>query len=311
MLRLINICYSCNLNCPYCYNRGIAEFGYPNLMDIEDFRKVCAWFSSQGIKDGLALIGGEPTTHPHFEEFLSVMEEYGLRCAIFTNGIYERPIYFLSDSVDSLIINVNDPKTMKKEHREILEKTLYFLKGKKNVIFAINMVDGTDMEEIIRLGKRYNVIGLHINFNYPPLKHGNKSFDMDKMKKDAKMVIEFIDLAKQHSLPATIDSPVPLCVFPDESVERLMKENGLKGICNAGDNYSINTDMSVSPCVLMKEPNALLTKFKSEKEVVDYFQRQMQKIKWESTLLGNCLSCSHYNKRLCHGGCLNYRTRSC
>lgn len=64
----VDLTYKCNMACQYCYN-PVREL--PDL-DLEYFRQVSQQLPRTTL---LRLLGGEPTLHPQFFEFLQVARE--------------------------------------------------------------------------------------------------------------------------------------------------------------------------------------------------------------------------------------------
>ncbi len=76
---------NCNFRCPFCQNMGLVlhpekEPEY-NIDDIMAFLK-----KRQGILDGVAVTGGEPTLHPGLKDFLIKVKELGYEVKLDTNG---------------------------------------------------------------------------------------------------------------------------------------------------------------------------------------------------------------------------------
>ena len=76
----------CNMRCPTCFNR---ELRGTKEMSVEDFTAVCKHLRDEGGIVGLKIMGGEPTTHPRFNEILAVAQEHFRSVHVFTNALNE------------------------------------------------------------------------------------------------------------------------------------------------------------------------------------------------------------------------------
>lgn len=72
----------CNMKCQYCYNPEIVfsegKLSYDAALDFLKKR--------QGLLDGVVMSGGECTTRPGFEEFVSKVKSLGFSVKVDTNG---------------------------------------------------------------------------------------------------------------------------------------------------------------------------------------------------------------------------------
>lgn len=76
----VDLTYKCNMQCPLCYN---PQRDLPS-MTIEYFEEVCARLPSRVT---FRFLGGEPTLHPQFFEFLKIANKYRHVPSFVSNGI--------------------------------------------------------------------------------------------------------------------------------------------------------------------------------------------------------------------------------
>jgi hypothetical protein len=93
----IEVTNACNLSCANC-TRFVGHHKKPFFMDLEKVRK--AILSLEGFKNGIGLMGGEPTVHPKFKEICKIYQDTipdKIRRQFWTNGYgwekYEELIY--------------------------------------------------------------------------------------------------------------------------------------------------------------------------------------------------------------------------
>lgn len=75
----------CNMRCPFCHNSPLVV----DMAGAEqiDERELRAFFAKrQGLLDGIAVTGGEPTLRHDLGELLKLIKEYGYATKLDTNG---------------------------------------------------------------------------------------------------------------------------------------------------------------------------------------------------------------------------------
>ena len=81
----ITVNRSCNLRCKWCYAKS-SEYDLDNSMDFTLFKKLVDIATDLKVKNFL-LIGGEPTIHPDFFQFLRYLKNNNLKHIIVSNGV--------------------------------------------------------------------------------------------------------------------------------------------------------------------------------------------------------------------------------
>ena len=84
----------CNLACSYCFaDETMAARGYTEDMTMENFIEVLEYHKKSGQTE-VRLLGGEPTIHPLFGDFLDKILEYPEFevIMIFSNGSFKDDI---------------------------------------------------------------------------------------------------------------------------------------------------------------------------------------------------------------------------
>jgi MoaA/NifB/PqqE/SkfB family radical SAM enzyme len=89
----------CNIHCTMCEEHSeYSEFLQkrrslgllPRRMDIRLVRKVVEQASKHGLREIIPSTMGEPLLYSHFEEILSICEEYNVKLNLTTNGTFPR-----------------------------------------------------------------------------------------------------------------------------------------------------------------------------------------------------------------------------
>jgi pyruvate formate lyase activating enzyme len=74
----------CNMRCPFCHNASLVTHIDPNaVMDEDEFFKFLK--KREGVLDGVAITGGEPTIVPDLIPFISKIRALGYKVKLDTN----------------------------------------------------------------------------------------------------------------------------------------------------------------------------------------------------------------------------------
>lgn len=100
----------CNLKCPYCFADEFVN-KEKDEVTLENFNKILEFIKTDP-NERVGLIGGEPTLHPHFADFISILknDEQVKSAIIYTNGLeLDKYIQLLKDDKFRFLINCNSP----------------------------------------------------------------------------------------------------------------------------------------------------------------------------------------------------------
>ena len=86
----VDLTYRCNMTCQFCYNpiRTLPD------LDLNYFEDVCKKLPNKVL---FRLLGGEPTLHKQFFEFIKIAHQYNHLVSIVTNGLKFNNKQFVSD----------------------------------------------------------------------------------------------------------------------------------------------------------------------------------------------------------------------
>lgn len=142
-IRLI-LTENCNATCPHCFNANVRDS--KNVMDVDKYEKFISSVHDENNKmDTIKLMGGEPSLHPHINEFIKISFQYAEEVALFTNGknfskIDKKLLKEVGVIINSFTLN-----------EDILKNALKY----KNVISIHNVVRMDDPYGWIEKLKRY------------------------------------------------------------------------------------------------------------------------------------------------------------
>ncbi len=101
----LHIFGKCNYHCEHCFDRCLT----PNYMRPKDWKEHLDYLKSIGVEK-INLAGGEPTLYPFLEEMVDLLNSYGFKVSIVSNGScidedflirYQGRISWIGLSIDS------------------------------------------------------------------------------------------------------------------------------------------------------------------------------------------------------------------
>ena len=114
----------CNWLCPFCHNSGLVKLAdFPNTYSEEE---ILAYLKKrQGLLDGLAITGGEPTLHKDIPAFCQKVKELGYEIKLDSNGTNPKMLEELieKDLVDYFAMDI---KNSRKKYAETVGKEVDF-----------------------------------------------------------------------------------------------------------------------------------------------------------------------------------------
>lgn len=194
----------CNFRCPFCHNASLVT-------DIDDERISEEEFFSflskrQGVIEGVAITGGEPTLQPDLKDFLKKIKDMGYSIKLDTNGY--RP-QVLKDVVNNGLVDyvAMDIKNSKEKYAltcgldsmdmaKIEESIEFLMNGKVDYEFRTTVVkelhnedDIQDIVSWIKGAKRYYLQGFTDSGDL--IGTGYSGYDKNTLQK-------LLNIAKNH-----------------------------------------------------------------------------------------------------------------
>ena len=99
---------ACNAKCSNCFNRDNRKNQY---MDINRYIKICKFISKCGGNQ-VKIMGGEPTIHPQFGDFMQIAQEHFTTVSLFTNAISDTLYDFIPRETDIVTYNFKFSKLL-------------------------------------------------------------------------------------------------------------------------------------------------------------------------------------------------------
>jgi radical SAM protein with 4Fe4S-binding SPASM domain len=329
---MISLGYSCNISCDCCFVGGMKEY-FPKFISLENFKKAIKWLKKQDINH-VCLTGGEPTTHPQFDEIIKICKEKNIIVNIITNGLFDSGVLdvLTKDFVRGITVHYFNPgeKNLEKQKyntnlKKITEKEIPLS------LFCILPIHKKYYPDIVQKVKDHNA-RIFGHFLIPGFQ-GKKESLIEKRKK-ARSVLDFQKIIEKEDIRFELVDVALRCAFSDEEWEFLVNYNKNNSSlaasrCFTGysleskhalphtkergnkSNYAmrlfINSDLSIFPCltVFSKGPNIL--SFKNIEEVSNLLKKFFEKWRWQIPMEEECKNCKYFLSKECQGGCLHHK----
>ena len=303
----------CNRSCPYCFAEtemaGAARDRYmswENLIYIADFLKA------SGHRQ-ISLLGGEPTIHPDFVDFVLYLVASDFDVAVFTNGIlsssrlaeFAKHLTGVPEDRLNFVCNLNDPVQTpcpERESRKVHEFLL--LMGKWTTAgFNIYRAD-FELDFLFDAINRYGLKRhLRIGMTHPIPGQRNSSIKIEDMRGVVQRLYGYRAKFDQFRVKPGLDCGFPICQFSDEELGWLHRFSGPTHF-GCGPAFDIAPDMSVYYCFpLSSYQRRSLFEFDSARGLDEHFRQLNDAIKSEIPgIFPGCDGCKYREDGVCTGG---------
>lgn len=280
----VYITEQCNAKCPSCFNKNNRS---NSSMDIEHFRKICTFFSSNGVKR-IKIMGGEPTLHSDFDVFMTIAQDYFQQVFLFTNAINDRILSFEPRESDSVVYNFTFHKLWNNK-KLLLDKP-----GKR--AFEIQIKHNTNIEEIIRYLQDFNNKDIYSVITLDCTSNIFEHRDVLKEK-----IVKLQEFIIKNEYKTSMDHRIPLCFLYNSNI---IVPTSNFSICSlecsslVDANYNIRFCNQSSKTLLNLFQNNEIIPFQLIENVLikEFYTRQLD------NLNKICSSCVFYGTK-CNGGC--------
>ena len=304
----LSITNVCNRKCVYCFaNDTKIEFG-KTLMDDETYNKALDYLIRSGINQA-RLLGGEPTLHPRFTEFINKALARGLGISLFTNGLMpDRVLAFLATIPDgklSILLNtihpsekdsrgINQQKTVMKKLGGVIIPGINIYSAKQELTYLLDYVKKYKLKKEIRLG-----------ISHPVLSKNNISLHPKEYQRIGYKIVQLKQYAIKEGISTGLDCGFVPCMFPVEYYDLLSEELKKAGTC-CHPVIDLLTDGSFISCYPLN--NFLKVKIDDQlhaRGLIKRFEEALMPYTGAG-IYTYCTTCPMFRKR-CNGGCMSYR----
>ncbi len=272
----------CNLNCHFCFNKGIAP---SDDVTVSNFEKMLYVFKNAGI-NCIDILGGEPTLHPDIIQLIECIYAYRMKTNISSNGYDTDVLSFLSEQYDRDFVNIGISLNSDNMPEYLHEYIMQHRPALKSVLTKSLTIPTAAKNYMGLAGIQYFLLYMDI-------------VDNNDLKSSIPFYLYYSELIRLKKIYNCLDG-----VFCSGFISDIKKNPELNNIrCPAGTTkLSVLQDGSVYPCYLLfryeefKLGNIIKDDFKDilQNPVLDFFKIFAK---------NNCpdTGCSLYKS--CHGGC--------
>lgn len=244
----IYLTYSCNQHCPYCFKENVAG----KMISVEDFKIFCEWFAKNDLK-GVKIAGGEPTSHPHFVELLSMFRDicYDNAIQVITNLMCdEEKVRALRHC--NVLANTSPPHSP--EERSLFEKNLAILVSETGTRVTLSHTMyklDQEVDHIIRYCKEFHINHVRMDFARASLLRRNKYVTLEEARDTYKPgLLELARRLNEIGVSINLDCNTPIELFTKEEIQplRMARPRFVKAAENNCCMVYVNPDLTISSC---------------------------------------------------------------
>jgi radical SAM protein with 4Fe4S-binding SPASM domain len=303
----------CVRKCPYCFAKEYIKDSQDNLLSWENLIYITDFFEASNEKR-LSLLGGEPTLHSEFVDFVLYLHQRKFSTTVFTSGILSEKTletskeYLSQLSVDNLsfVCNYNHPSLSTDSESKRID--IFLRTFSKHISLSYNLyqkdfdfkflfdtIDQYGLKKHIRLGLAQPIPGQR-----------NECLNLNEIRNITEKIREQIDDLEKHRISISFDCGMPLCIFSNDDLGRLYKLNKGRIRFSCGPAIDIGTDMQVWACFPLANYNKKsLYDFDNVEEIKQYFSEQNRNLRAERKgIFEECQTCVSFEEKLCSGGCV-------
>lgn len=298
----------CNLNCPYCFADNFIAKDSQN-MTIENFNKILNFIFKDGTFNKIGIIGGEPTLHPNFKNFISILEKsFDGKIVVFSNGIELGQYVDIFNERVTALVNINHPYLMSKLQWNKIISSLdtFYNNNKINLLrLGINLYPTLqDFNFIINLCKKYNLNTIRCSY-VAPTKNFYTNNKEEYYFNGKKLFLALVKCCKENNITIHLDcNHIPQCYFT--APELLLLNNTVSGWENICDPViDIMPDLTATSC-FGNYTSVSIENFLNFSDLKDFFRITNNMKRKYNNFNETCKRCASFNDLTCQGGCLSF-----
>ncbi len=304
----------CVRSCPYCFAKEqMSSSQSESLLPWEDLIYLADLILSSHERH-ISLLGGEPTLHPDFVDYVIYLLERGLSITVFTSGIMsKRKLEHMVSAFGGIerekltfVCNLNDPELSPPSE---IEKTRLFLEE-----FGSNTVPGFniyrpdfDLEFLFQYINRFGLARMiRLGLTHPIPGAQNRYISIDEIGAVANRLLSYSPLFERFRISPNLDCGFPMCALTDEQIGNIFRLTGGNVRFGCSPAFDIGPDMSVWCCFPLSNYHMKsVYEFDSIKEIVRFYEEKLERIRVEiGGIYEACDNCIYREEKKCAGGCV-------
>ncbi len=303
----------CVRSCPYCFARNeMAQSPQSDTVSWENIIYLADFLVRSG-EHHIALLGGEPTLHPHFVDIVLYLLERGFHITVFTSGVMsDERLEDVADHVTRIppdriqfVCNLNDPEQTPAPEGELrrVEAFLTALGPWTTPGFNIYRTDFS-LDFIFHNITRFGMQGLlRIGLASPISQQENLYIKSEDMKNVIDRLYSYRALFEKLHVKPNLDCGFPLCYFSDEQLGWFFRMSGGANF-GCGPAIDIKPNMDVYSCFpLSGIHKRSLFEFDSLQDVAAFYIDLHDRIRQDFPgVFAQCATCTYRHDGRCSGG---------
>lgn len=319
----------CNLKCPYCFANEFVNQSDTEITET-NFRKALEFILGDGSEHSVGLIGGEPTTHSQFENFLRIVlaDPRVKIVSLYTNGILlDRYWSLMSHEKLRLLINCNSPVTLGDsafaQMRNNLDELVINRMQKDHVTLGINMYGPNfQFDYMLELLQRYDYDHVRVSLSVPNVvDQRNRDAHSYFLQMKPLLIKFFFELISNGILPNFDCNKLPTCLItPSERkefidllqqtnlIKKRYKSNLFSDSVGCSPVVDILQDLTAVRCFGLSEyTKQPITSYSGIRELKGFYSRAIDAYASNTVYNSTCATCHNRMVGRCYGGCLAYK----
>jgi MoaA/NifB/PqqE/SkfB family radical SAM enzyme len=308
---MIFITGKCNLNCLYCFSNEL-EHSEISLTDLEE---ILEWAKLNQVAQ-ISLCGGEPTLHNHFDEILLLIKKYRFKTYFASNFTIDCTSLqnFNENVIDMIYIHITD-QTLENSHlrHQLLKNIEYAKKRKIELVCRTNIADkNPQIAKWFQFLQETTISTLNIALTFPTRKANNKYVDIHSIEQYYFVIEEIIRKSKEQNVNLSFAKPIPLCIFDEQTSSYLLASRNFHSLCSVNEqnctrNLCVNIQKEFYACLGVTSSSLKFRKNRTWQELENFCTSIIQPLLMKP-LWKKCLDCFFFDRKLCQGACLSYKT---
>ena len=301
----------CCADCDFCFaaesRARLLRSGRTEMSEAE-FRSYLDLVLASGIRE-LRLLGGEPTLHPKFADFVRLGREAGCSITVFSNGVMSeaalKTLAALDPEICTVVINWTakireDDKTSRMHTFRTLgpRAQLGMTLTSPDISFlmwsTIASIRIFNLRNTVRVGLAHPTWGGANHFVHP------KRYPMI-----AQSLFEESFRMSRQNIAMEADCGFVRCMFGDKFDQ--LAENGFRYVSHCSPVLDLCTGGTILPCFAL---SGLLTRSREDSpdlnDVYRSFEARLKPLH-SFGIYPECTSCPFFETETCCGGCLAAR----
>lgn len=304
----LSITQKCNKSCVYCFAQDSESQQDHTEMSLNLFKQALEYLKLSDIKQ-VRILGGEPTLHSQFQEFIETALEQNFEILLFTNGlINNRILDFLANISDkklSILLNTIHPSENNSIGMQRQQKTMKRLSS--CITPGVNIYrSGMDLNYLVEYIENYNLFKeIRFGISHKMLSGKNVYLHPKEYYKVGYDIIELKLKLQNSEIKFNFDCGFVPCMFPEEYFELLSEELNATGTACHPIIDLLSNGVFISCYPLNNLKQIEMDDKINERQIVNEFNNEYDKYK-NVGIFPHCSSCLIFGKR-CNGGCLSFK----